>query len=42
MQEWVDRIFLNRQFGISVYIRIYVIDKGVRIVIFATSKNLVV
>ena len=36
MQKWGERIFSNRQLGMRVYIRI------VRIVNFATSKNLVV
>jgi len=41
MQKWGQRIYSNRQLGMRVYIRI-VNDKGVRIVNFATSKNLVV
>jgi len=41
MQNWGGRIFSKLQLGMRVYIRDSN-DNGVRIVTFATSKNLVV
>jgi hypothetical protein len=41
MQNWGERIFSNRQLGIRVYIKMFN-DNDVRIVNFATSKNLVI
>jgi len=40
MQKWRERIFSNRQLGMSLHQDSN--DNGVRIVNFATSKNLVV
>jgi S-adenosylmethionine:tRNA-ribosyltransferase-isomerase (queuine synthetase) len=40
MKKWGERIFSYRQFGMRVYIR--VVKTVVRILNFATSRNLVV
>jgi hypothetical protein len=42
MQNWGGRILSNQRSGVRVYMREVINDNGVRVVNFATSKNLVV